>query len=199
MNTIKNMVPLAVLSAVLLSGLWMASAKSPEVPGPPLPPISRIQEMSDLATLRVQIADSVIGKNEHWEVCWMLHGEAVLGVDLSRATYVSVDDQNRRAVLSLPEVHVVSSKVDHNRSRELTVKQKSWLPSPGRKSLRDEVWQHADGKVARLARDESYLKGSMQNAERVLDRLFQNVGWTITYEWRTDGRIDTAADDARQM
>ena len=107
--------------------------------------------MSDLATLRVQIADSLTGENKHWEVRWMLHGEAVLGVDLSRATYVSVDDENRRAVLSLTKAHVISSKVDHHRSVELTAKQKTLLPSPGLKSLRDEVWQHADEKVARLA------------------------------------------------
>ena len=199
MKTIKIMVPLAILGAVFLSGIWLASARSTEDSGPPIPPISRIQAMSDLATLRVQIADSMEGENKHWEVRWMLHGEAVLGVDLSRATYMSVDEENRRAVLSLPKAHVISSKVDHHRSVELTAKQKTLLPSPGLKSLRDEVWKHADEKVAQLARHEGYLEATTLQAERVLDRLFRDVGWTITYEWQTADHTNAAAEDARPM
>ena len=191
MNAIKIMVPLTILGAVFLSGIWFTSAMLTKDSGPPIPPISRIQAMSDLATLRVQIADSFIGENEHWEVRWMLHGEAVLGVDLSHATYISMDEDNRRAVLSLPKAHVISSKVDHHRSVELAAKQKTLLPSPGLKSLRDEAWQHADEKVARLARHEGYLEATTLQAERVLDHLFRDVGWTITYEWRAG--VDTKA------
>ena len=88
--------------------------------------------------------------------------------------------------------------MDHHRSVELTAKQKTLLPSPGLKSLRDEVWQHADDKVALLAGHEGYLEATTLQAERVLDRLFRDVGWMITYEWRTNDRIDAAVDDASQ-
>jgi len=195
MKTTKIIVPVSFLLAVFLGGFWLASAKSPKEPGLPLPPISRIQAMSDLATLRVQIADSLKGENEHWEVHWMLHGEAVLGVDLSRATYVPVDKDNRQATLSLPEAHVVSSKVDHHRSAELNAKQKTWLPSPGLQSLRDEAWKHADEKVAWLARDEGYLEATKLQAERVLDRIFRDVGWSVSYEWRSADCTQAPAGD----
>jgi hypothetical protein len=115
----------------------------------------------------------------------MLHGEAVLGVDLSRATYTSVDEGSRKATISLPVPQVISSKVDHHRSAEISVKQQSWIPSRGLKSLRDEVWQHADDKVARLAQHEGFHEATRLRAEHVLNKLFQDVGWSVSYEWET--------------
>jgi len=185
MNTFKLIVPMVILASVFGAGFWFAHGGVPEQDRPPVPPISRIQAMSDLATLRVQVADTIVGENEHWEVRWMLHGEAVLGVDLSKATYASVDEESRKATLYLPASHVISSKVDHHRSAEIGVKQMTWLPSPGLKSLRDEVWQHADDKVACLANHEGYLEATKLQAERVLNKFFQDVGWTVLYEWRT--------------
>jgi|GEM_PF-3555052 len=38
----------------------------------------------------------------------------------------------------------------------------------------------------------------MLQAERVLDHLFRDVGWKITYEWRIDGRKMAAVYDASQ-
>ncbi len=195
MNTFKLITPIAILASVFGAGFWFAYGGLPEQVRPPVPPISRIQAMSDLATLRVQIADTIVGENEHWEVRWMLHGEAVLGVDLSKATYTSVDEKSRKATLFLPASHVISSKVDHHRSAEIGVKQKSWLPSPGLKSLRDEVWQHADDKVARLANHDGYLEATKLQAERVLNKLFRDVGWTVLYEWQT--RAGAGAEQAQ--
>ena len=141
--------------------------------------------MSDLATIRVRIADTITGKNDHWEVRWMLHGEAVLGVNLAQARYVSVDEEHRKVTLSLPECHVISSKVDHHRSEELSAKRLSWIPSPGLQSLRDDVWRSADEKVYRLAQHEDYLDATRLQTERALCQLFQGVGWSIEYEWRS--------------
>jgi hypothetical protein len=152
--------------------------------------------MSDLATLRVQIADSITGENEHWEVQWMLHGEAVLGVDLSQATYTSIDEKNRKATLSLPASHVISSKVDHHRSVEMCAKPKTWLPSPGLKSLRDEVWKHADEKVARLAHHDGYMEATKLQTERVLNELFRHVGWSVSYQWKSPDSAHAQTIDA---
>ncbi|HRX79946.1 MAG TPA: DUF4230 domain-containing protein, partial [Pirellulaceae bacterium] len=128
-------------------------------------------------------SDSVTGENEHWKVRWMLYGEAILGVDLSQASYATIDEKNRTATLSLPSAHVIASKVDHHRSAELSATQKTLIPSPGLKSLRDDVWQHADDKVARLAAHDGYLEATNLQAERVLGKLFRDMGWGVTCEW----------------
>lgn len=183
MNPFKNVATLVILVSVFVAGIWYAHAGISGPSGRSVPPISQIQTMSDLATLRVQITDSMIGENDHWEVHWLLHGEAVLGVDLSQARYSSVDEHTRKAVLSLPIPHVIASKVDHHRSKELTVRRKTWVPSPGRQSLRDEVWQHADEKIARIAADEGYQEATKLQVQHVLDNLFQDVGWNVSYQW----------------
>lgn len=184
MNTFKLFFPFVIFTTLFGAGFWFACAGMAEQNRPIVPPISRIQTMSDLATLRVQIADTLVGKNEYWEISWMLHGEAVLGVDLSQATYASVDEEERELKLSLPAPHVISSKVDHHRSAEIAVKQNTLLPLPGRKSLRDEVWLHADEKVARLAKHDGYMEATKLQAERCLSNLLQELGWTATYEWQ---------------
>ncbi|HAH44611.1 MAG TPA: hypothetical protein DCM07_07080 [Planctomycetaceae bacterium] len=184
MNKYSFITSFIIFAVVFGAGYWIAYGDLSGSNHPPVPPITRILALNDLATLRVQIADSITGNNEHWEARWMLHGEAILGVDLSQATYKSVDKQNRKATLSLPAPHVISSKVDHHRSAEIGVKQKTWLPSPGLKSLRDEVWQHADEKVAQLANHDGYLEATKLQAEHVLNKLFQDVGWSVSYEWK---------------
>ncbi len=183
MSTFKMITPVAILIAAVGSGIWFAYAGFANKPAPPVPPIARIQEMSDLATQRVHLSDSITGENDHWKVRWMLHGEAVLGVDLSQARYASIDEKTRTATIALPPAHLISSKVDHHRSAELSVTQKTWIPSPGLKSLRDDVWRNADEKVARLAAHDGYLEATNLQAERVLGKLFRDMGWNVTCEW----------------
>ena len=151
--------------------------------------------MSDLATLRVRIADTITGKNNHWEVRWILHGEAVLGVNLAQAQYLSIDKEHRKATLSLPACHVISSKVDHHRSEELGVKRLSWIASSGLQSLRDDVWRNADEKVYTLAQHEDYLDATRLQTERALCQLFQSVGWSIDYEWRSKDAEPSQAEE----
>lgn len=194
MNTLKFITPIMFFAAIFASGFWLARAGTIEESGPPIPPISRVQAMSDLATQRVQITDSVTGENEHWLVRWLLHGEAVLGVDLSQAKYSSVDEKDRKATLSLPAAHVISSKVDHHRSAEMSVKRKTWIPLSGLQSLREEVWQSADEKVGRLANHEGYMEATKLQAERVLDKLYQDVGWSVSYQWESTSSPGVAPD-----
>lgn len=174
-----------ILIVVFVAGFWLAQSAGFGNKHSPVPPISSIEAISNLATLKVQIADIVTGENKHWHARWMLHGEAVLGVDLSKASYLHINQQNRRATLSLPAPHVISSKVDHHRSMEISAKQKTWIPSPGIKSLREEVWRHADEKVARLAQNDRYLEATRLQAERVLNKFFHDLGWEVSYEWQT--------------
>ena len=134
------------------------------------------------------------GENNNWETVWVLYGEACLGVDLSKATYISVDAADRKARLSLPVPHVICSKIDHRRSAELIAKQKTIFPYKGLQSLRDEVWKHADEKVARMALDDSYVKESKQRAEVVLNTLFEECDWSFSIEWKSQESLASSTD-----
>jgi hypothetical protein len=186
------MVPLLLLIVVPLA-LWMSGVKPPgwHDLGPPLPPIIRIQAMSDLATTRVLISDFIEGQNEHFEGKWLLYGEATLGVDLSKTSYSAVNDATRTATLTLPAPHLVSWKVDPERSTEIYVRGRGyfqWMVSAGnRQMLRDEVWKQADRKIQRLAQDPGYSEIAKLQAEKVLRGLFGGLQWTIAFQWPSPG------------
>lgn len=184
--------PLLLLIFVPLT-LWMLGVKPPgwHDQGPPLPPIVRIQAMSDLATTRVLISDFIEGQNEHFEGKWLLYGEATLGVDLSKTSYSKIDDSARTATLSLPAPHLISWKVDPDRSTEIYVRERGyfqWMVSTGnRKMLRDEIWKQADRKIQRLAQDPGYTEIAKLQAENVLRSLFGGLQWKIAFQWPSPG------------
>jgi hypothetical protein len=141
------------------------------------------QSLSELATARVHLSDYIEGENDHYIGRWTLHGEIVLGVDLSSVRYVKIDEKAKRATLHLPQPHLISSKVDHERSEEVFVKSKVWVPTSSKKALRDEVWKQADRKIQRLGQEPGYMERAKVQAERVLGQLFDGVGWKVDFEW----------------
>lgn len=186
--TIRGLASAFALSGLLFvpSGLWWFNVPSPNTPAPPpLPPsLSVIQTMSELATTRVHLSDVITGKNHHWEGKWLLHGELILGVDLGKASYAQSNPEAKEAVLRLPPPHLISSKVDHDRSEELSMQSRSWMSfSSDPKLLRDEVWKKADGKLQRLAEEPGYGERAKVQAERVIQDLFGGVGWKVRFEW----------------
>jgi Protein of unknown function (DUF4230) len=149
----------------------------------PPPALSLIQSMNELATTRVHISDTIEGANNDYRGKWTLHGECILGVNLAEAAYLQSRPEKREAVLRLPQPHLISSKVDHERSEELYINWVSWMPLSSKQLLRDAVWKHADYKLQRLAHDQGYLERAKVQAERALHQLFQGVGWNVSFEW----------------
>ena len=87
--------------------------------------------------------------------------------------------------LPLPAAHLIASKVDHERSEELYARRTRFVPFlPGLTGLRSEVWKHGDLKLQELARDDQYAEPAKLHAERVLNDLFQGLGWTVAYQWQ---------------
>jgi hypothetical protein len=173
------------------AGLWLYGVP---VPGSgkdrtPVPSLATIQAMSELAAIRVHIQDALEGENGHYQGTWEVHGEVILGIDLAKIAYASTDPVKRQATLRLPPPHLVSTKVDHERSRELSVKTTAWLPTSSRQNLRDEAWMMADRKLQRLGQEPKQLKRARAETERILSDLFGGMGWTVAFEWQEDARL----------
>src|SRR5262249_13844152 len=153
-------------------------------PVPALPPIIRIQGMSHLANTRVHITDTIAGENDHYRGKWSLHGEVILGPDLSQAEYVGMNPQTREAVLRVPRPEVISNKVNHERSEELYLRQKTVMPLSSPRAFREDVWKQADRKVRGLGEDASYVHQAKADCQRVLEPLFRELGWRLRIEWQ---------------
>lgn len=178
---------IAILFFVPLA-LWLIGVPVPGSPrtasSKPPPSIAQIQSMSDLATTRVHLSDYIEGENNHYSGRWSLHGEVILGVDLSAVRYANVDNEARRAILQIPQPHVISSKVDHERSEEVYLKAKVWMPMSDKRLLRDEVWKQADRKIEKLGHETGYMERAKVQTERALEQLFEGVGWKVDCEWQ---------------
>ncbi len=189
MRTIGSLVELGTVALVLLSLLLLllwTSGVQPllwRAPAPTPPPIVRIQGMSHLATTKVHITDTISGENGHYTGKWGLHGEVMIGTDLSRAQYLSADPGKGEAVLLLPSPQVIATKVNHDRSEELYLRQKTVVPLSSPKVFRDEVWKQADQKIRRLGRDPSYVQQAKGDCHRALEPLYRQLGWRLRIEW----------------
>lgn len=193
MNTsglgIGRLLSLLMVSAVMLipSLLWLYGVPSPAKATTVLPPaIAQIRTMSKLATLNVHITDSIEGESPDWKIRWMVHGESVVGVDLSKASYVLVDAGKHEALLSLPDPHLISSRIDHDRSQEMSAEARYWVPLSSPKALRDEVWKAADRKIAKLSQEPGYFEQARVQAERSIAALFDGMGWKVRFQWQGD-------------
>lgn len=159
-----------------------------EMGGKPIslpPSIAVMENMTELATTRVHLTDTIEGENNYYQGKWLLHGDAILGVDLSKVAYLRTDPDRKEAVLSLPPPHLISSKVDHDRSAEMAMEKRYWIVFSDPKALRDEVWKEADHKLQRLAVEANNLEPAKAQAERVLRNLFDGVGWRVQFAWQT--------------
>ncbi len=186
--TFRGMVAAFLVAIILLVplGMLVAGVRPPWLPplGPQLPPLAILRVMSELVTTEVHLSTFIEGGNNHWQTKYLVHGEAHLGVDLSRVQYVAVDPVKRRAVIRLPLPHRISSKVDHERSEEMQMKAKVWFPCDPQ-LVRADVWKAADKKIERLSQDAAYMGQAKQHAEVVLGQLFDGVQWKVRFQWES--------------
>jgi Protein of unknown function (DUF4230) len=189
--TIRGLVSAFTASTLLFVpfGLWSFGIQPPggaKPPDPPPPSLAIIQSVSELATTRLHLSDFIEGQNNHYKGKWILHGEVILGVDLSKAVYVEAHPADKTAVLHLPPPHLISSRVDHDRSEEMYIKAVAWVPLSSPKLLRDAVWQQADRKIQKLGQEPKHRDHAKQQAEKTLRNLFEGLGWKVRFEWTAD-------------
>ena len=187
--TFKGMVSAIIvgLVAVVPAILWAFGVPFPFPPGKSLPTPKVITAMSDLVTAKVHVSSDYASWNNHYKISWLLHGDVLLGVDMSQARYEMSDLEKRRVTISLPQPHLVASKVDHDQSRQLSVEHKvpfaGWLSNTD--SLRNSVWSHAERRVRELGQTEESMQEARSNAEVVLIKFFDKLDWKLDIKWRS--------------
>ncbi len=191
---------LAIVAAVLLRGrAWL-----PRMPTPtPIviqsqgPTVERLQRLSHLVTTKILIADVLVGEGEGHVGAWLIKGDALLGVDLSRAKIISKDDTTRRATIQLPLPELLTSRVDHSRTQTWQVRKTAWMPWSGDgDKLRDQVMKEAQKLVAQAAVSQDYIGQSKGAAEAIVAAFYGEVGWSVVVRW-AEGSDANAGAEAR--
>ena len=147
--------------------------------------------MSELVTTRVDVADvqetQISGYTGGIKAAILVKGDFLLGVDLSKARFDSVNAEGRTAVLVMPQPQVSSPRVDHDHTRLLSVgEQGLWKIVPGDAAYTaviDLAYREAQRIVGAAADQSSLIDRSRRQAQEVLGTFFEAMGWKLKVRW----------------
>jgi hypothetical protein len=162
-----------------------------ELPPPPPalvksqgPTILQLEKLSQLTSSRVSIVDTLVGQSENSRGVWLLHGDALIATDLSKAVISEKDEAEKKAIIRLPQPVVVQARVNHEKTRVFEVKSTSWLPwRSDQDELRDEVMLQAQRLVASAAGSKENIAEARRHAEAILSTFFEQLGWNVKVIW----------------
>jgi hypothetical protein len=154
--------------------------------------VQQVQTLSALVTARVDVADvqetRLAGNVGSMRAALLIKGDFLLGTDLARAKFESVDRKRCTAVIVLPQPQVTSPRVDHERTWLFAVTQTGlWPMTPGGDQASAALLNRAYRDAQRFVVESSEASGlharARQQAEQVLVAFYRATGWQITVRW----------------
>lgn len=148
------------------------------------PTIERLERLSHLCTGRVYVADVLVGQSDSSRGAWLIRGDGLIAVDLSKAVIVEKDEAVKRAVIHLPQPAVIVARVDHEKTRTWEVRSTTWIPwRADQDRLRDEVMLQAQRMVAQAAGSKENIEQAKRAAEVIIGALYEHIGWVVKVVW----------------
>jgi hypothetical protein len=152
-----------------------------------------------LVTSRISVADVLVGEGEGCRGAWLIRGDALLGVDLSRTQVLDKDDEARRATVRLPPPEVMQARGDHRRAKTWEVRRMVWLPwNADQDRLRDAVMLQAQQLVAQAAGSAESVQQAKLAAEAIIREFYAEVGWQVKVTWEPEAGGRAAMRSRRQ-
>jgi hypothetical protein len=181
---------LLVVQAVTLLKAWDAGIReTPPTFSSPGPTIVQLEQLQQLVSTRVHVADVLVGESRWLEGSWIIQGDALLAVDMTRAEIEGKDEKARTAVVVLPRPAVLSARVDHERTQRWDIKSRSWIPLAGallgdRRAIEEQAMRQAQRLVERAAGTEDNAATARQGVEGMLAEFYRAVGWQVSVRWK---------------
>jgi len=179
-----------VVQAVALIRSWdPAVRETPPTFSSPGPTVVQLERLQQLVSTRVHVADVLVGESRWLERCWIIMGDALLAVDMSKAEVKERDEKARTATIILPHPAVLSARVNHERSQQWDIKSRSWIPLAGallgdRRAIEQQAMREAQRLVERAAGTEDNAATARQSAASMLADFYQAVGWHVSVQWK---------------
>ena len=149
------------------------------------PTVTSLESLGELVSTKVNVADVLQATSDSYRGSWLIKGDALISIDMSRARIIESDPKTQSARISLPLPKVLTARVDHSRTKTWSVEKTAWLPWRGGDpdSLRDQAMLHAQELVEYAASSKENMDHARYSAETVIRGVFQLVGWNVTVEW----------------
>jgi Protein of unknown function (DUF4230) len=183
---------LVVVAALAFLGLGALAGYLVGRPGPTAgttiwstgPTVTHIASLGELVATRVSIADVLTAESDSYRGSWLIRGDALISIDLTRARVSDVDRQGRTARIVLPLPRVFEARVDHERTKTWNVEKLTWIPWKGNPDImRDEAMKHAQRLVEKAARSDELIRQAQSSAEKVVSNLYHALDWKVAIEW----------------
>jgi hypothetical protein len=191
---LKNTLLLVIVGAALVAIVLAREGAQLPIPVPSQPPppkiisqgptLERLERLAHLVTLKVYVADVLTGEGDGCRGAWLIRGDALIAVDLSRARIAEKDEAAKKAIIMLPQPVVLQSRVDHTRTKTWEVKKITWVPWSGDQDhLRDAVMLQAQQLVAHAAEAEENIGRAKAVADSVIKAFYEEVDWKVAVAW----------------
>lgn len=164
-------------------------ADTPPVFGSVGPTVTQLEKLQFLVSTRVHVADVLVGESRWLRGSWIVQGDALIGVDMSKAEIQDKDEKKRTAVVVLPAPIVTSPRVNHERTQAWDVQSRSWIPLAGsvlgdQKTLEQQAMMQAQLLVERAASVPEHLETARRDVEGSIKEFYGQVDWRVEVKWK---------------
>ncbi len=153
------------------------------------PTIVQLERLQYLVSTRVHVADVLVGESRWLESSWIIQGDALLAVDMSKAEIKDRNEQARTALIVLPQPAVLSARVNHERTQQWDIKSRSWIPMASlllgnRTAMEKQAMLQAQQLVERASGSDDNKATARQGVEGMLTEFYRAVGWHVSVQWK---------------
>jgi hypothetical protein len=153
------------------------------------PTMVQLERLQHLVSTRVHVADVLVGESRWLEGSWIIQGDALLAVDMSKAQIRDKDEKFRTATIVLPQPSVLSPRVDHERTQQWDIKSRSWIPLASlllgdRTAMEKQAMLQAQQLVQRAASSQDNAQTARRGVQSMLTELYHGVGWNVSIRWK---------------
>ena len=179
-----------VVQAVALKRSWDSGVReTPPTFRSPGPTVVQLERLQQLVSTRVHVTDVLVGESRWLEGSWIIQGDALLAVDMSKAEVKNRDEKARTATIILPHPAVLSARVNHERSQQWDIKGRSWIPLASlvlgdRTAIEKQAMLQAQQLVERAAGSDSHKTTARQGVASMLAEFYQAVNWHVSVRWK---------------
>ncbi len=152
------------------------------------PTVVQLERLQQLVSIRVNDSDILVGQSRWLEGRWIIQGDALLAVDISKAEVKDTDEKARTATIILPHPAVLSAHVNHELSKQWNIQSRSWIPLAGlllgdRRAIEQQAMREAQRLVERAAGTEDNKVAARQGVEGMFSEFYHGVGRQVSVRW----------------
>jgi hypothetical protein len=183
------LVPIALQAIKYLGELHFGITETAPRFSSPGPTLVQLERLQYLVSTRVHVTDVLVGESRWLEGCWIIQGDALIGVEMAKAEITNRNETARSAVIVLPQPRVISARVNHEKTQQWDIKSRSWVPMASavfgdRQAIEKQAMLEAQRLVERVAGSEDHQARARHGVEGTLGELYRGLGWHVSVQWK---------------